>query len=441
VIVQEAKQTEETYDKWSWAEPSIWTARMLNTLETGVKGGKWFSLIDKVYKRENLLSAFNSVKSNKGTSGIDNISISKYEAQLEHNLGKLKDGLENNQYSPLAVKRVYIDKPGSKEKRPLGIPAVRDRIAQKALCNVIEPIFETVFAPDSYGFRPGKGCKDALREVQAELKSGRHYVIDADIKSYFDTIEHECLMQLVEEQISDGRVLELIRRFLKQEVIDEMNHWTPEKGSPQGGVLSPLLANIYLNELDYAIPETGIRMIRYADDLVIMCETLEQAEYALNKVRRWCDGRKLTLHPDKTRIVNMTQPSAYFEFLGYRFKRTIGKGKIIRVPRQKSIKSLCDKVRHETRRTNGRSIKQTITSLNPKISGWFEYYKHSHESVFIKLDGWIRMRLRSILRKQTKRKGRGRGKDHLRYPNQYFHDLELFSLEQSRQSLVQPLRC
>jgi len=199
--VQNAKRTEEAHNQWLWVEPSIWTERMLNALKTGVKGGKWFSLIDKVHKQENLLASFKSVKRNKGAAGVDLISIRKYEAKLEHHLDTLKEQLENKQYSPLPVKRVYISKPGSSVKRPLGIPAVRDRVVQKAVCNAIEPIFEHKFAADSYGFRPGRGCKDALREVNAELKRGKMHVVDADIKSYFDTIDHERLMELIEEHI------------------------------------------------------------------------------------------------------------------------------------------------------------------------------------------------------------------------------------------------
>jgi RNA-directed DNA polymerase len=441
VTVRNAKQTEETDEQWSWVEPTVWTERMLNTLENGVKGGKWFSLIDKVHKKANLQSAFKSVRKNQGAAGVDKVTIKRYENHLEHNLSKLEEQLESSKYNPLAVKRCYIEKSGGSEKRPLGIPAVRDRVVQKALCNVIEPIFENEFSSDSYGFRPSRGCKDALREVHSELERGNFHVVDADLKSFFDTIDHEILMELVEKHVSDGRVLNLIRKFLKQEILDEMKHWTAERGTPQGGVLSPLLANIFLNELDWIMPEAEIRMVRYADDFVILCETREQAEYALNKVRKWCNSRKLTLHPAKTRIVNMTEASAYFEFLGYRFKRTKAKGKLICLPRQKSIKSLKDKIRPITKRTNGHSMEVAISSINTILKGWYEYYKHSPSNVGRNLDGWIRMRLRSILRKRNKRKGRGRGADHQRYTNNYFHNLGLFSLKRARALEVQSLRC
>jgi RNA-directed DNA polymerase len=441
VSVQNAKQAEETCDEWSWVEPAVWTERMLNTLETGVKGGKWFSLIDKVYKPANLEASFKSVKSNKGAAGTDKVTIAGYEKHLEHNLHKLGEQLSNGQYEPQAVKRCYIEKSGGREKRPLGIPAVRDRVVQKALCNVLEPIFEHGFYDDSYGFRPGRGCKDALREVYGELKSGKEYVLDVDLKSFFDTIDHELLMTELEKKISDGRVLELIRKFLKQEVLEESSYWKPENGTPQGGVLSPLLANIFLNELDWLIPKAGVRMIRYADDFVVLCRSSEEAEIVLSRIREWCKMRKLILHPEKTRIVNMGQNSAYFEFLGYRFKRTQGKGKIIRVPRQRSVKSLRDKVRNYTKRANGHSLARIIESINPVLNGWYEYYKHSHKSVHWKLDGWIRMRLRSILRKRAKRKGCGNRTEHYHYPNEYFHKLKLFSLEQAWTREVQSLRC
>lgn len=257
------KQTEKVARLRELAEPSIWTKRMLNALVMGVKGSKWFSLIDKVYETENLHKAANKVIGNKGKPGIDNVSVKEYEHELSHHLEKLQANLKDGTYEPLSIVRKYIDKPGG-GKRPLGIPTVRDRVAQKALCNVIEPIFENEFSPNSYGFRPRRGCKDALREVDKELRKGNCFVVDADIKSYFDTIDHELLMDKIEEHVSDSRILQLIRQYLSQDILDNLKSWSPEVGTPQGAVLSPLLANIYLNELDWHIPEVGVRMIRYA---------------------------------------------------------------------------------------------------------------------------------------------------------------------------------
>lgn len=439
VTVPMAKQTEDIRSRWGWVEPTVWTDRMLNALETGVKGDKWFSLIDKVYDKRNLAKAFQSVAANRGAPGIDCVTIKDFERHLEHNLDKLSERLARETYEPLPVKRVLIDKPDGKGKRPLGVPAVRDRVVQKALCNVIQPIFEIGFSPDSYGFRPGMGCKDALRQVQAELRSGKRYVLDADIKSFFDSIDHELLMSLVERNISDGRTLSLIRQFLEQNVFDGQERWTPEEGTPQGGVLSPLLANIFLDELDWLVPAEGVRMIRYADDFVVLCDSPEKAKAALDKIRKWCGEWKLTLHPDKTKIVDLSEREAYFDFLGYRFKRTKGKGRLIKVPRPKSLKSLRNKIRPLTKRCNGHSMEAIIGKVNPILKGWYEYFKHSHDCANV--DGWVRMRLRSILRKRRKRKGRAKGGDHHRYPNSFFHALGLFSLEHARVAEVQSLRC
>ena len=211
-VVEISKQVGDTQilDKWKWVEPLVWTERMLTALEEGVKGGKWFALMDKVYSVKNLKAAWEKVKANKGTAGIDRQSIEAFQANEGKYLEELQESLRGNRYEAKPVKRVWIPKLGSKEKRPLGIPVVKDRIVQTALRNVLEPIFEKSFAEHSYGFRPGRGCKDALRRVETLLKAGKTWVVDADIKSYFDTIAHEILMQDIKEQVADGRVLGLI---------------------------------------------------------------------------------------------------------------------------------------------------------------------------------------------------------------------------------------
>ena len=212
---------------------------MLTALETGVKGGRWFSLMDKVYAEANLLAAFHAVRANKGAPGTDHQTIAMVERDLDRTLKDLARELREGRYRPSAVKRVMIEKPGSRDKRPLGIPTVKDRVVQTALRNVLEPIFEREFAAHSYGFRPGRGCKDALRRVDELLREGRVYVVDADLQSYFDTIPHDLLMKLVARKVSDGRVLGLIDAFLSQDVMDGLERWTPERGSPQGAVVSP----------------------------------------------------------------------------------------------------------------------------------------------------------------------------------------------------------
>jgi RNA-directed DNA polymerase len=431
-VPEEAKQAEERHPKRRWTEPAVWTARMLTALEEGLKGGVWFSLMDKVYAERNLQAAFRKVAKNRGAAGVDHETIEKFEARLEDNITRLAKSLREQTYQPQAIKRVYIPKPGSKEKRPLGIPTVRDRVVQTALRNVIEPIFERDFAEHSYGFRPGRGCKDALREVDKLLKAGYDYVVDADLKSYFDTIPHQRLMKLVSQKVADGKVLALIEQFLKQGVFEDLKTWIPEDGTPQGGVISPLLSNIYLNDLDHQMAQAGYTMVRYADDFVIMCRTEEEAQAAMKQVQEWTVENELELHPTKTRTLN-AQTDA-FEFLGYRF----AKGK--RFPRQKSLKKLKDAVRGNTRRANGRSLELIIVNLNSKLRGWFEYFKHSYRTTFPSLDSWIRMRLRSILRKRIKRKGRGRGNDHQRWPNAYFQEQGLFSLVAAHALACQSLK-
>ena len=263
-----ATQGAETPERsWSWVEVSVWNERMLAALENGVKGGKWFSLIDKVYRPATLLAAWRKVAANAGAAGVDRQSVEQFAARAEDYLGELEAALKAGSYEPLAVLRVEIPK-GPGKMRPLGIPAVKDRIVQTALKLVMEPIFEHEFLATSYGFRPGRGCKDALREVDRLLKEGYTHVVDADLKSYFDTIPHGPLMAHVREHVSDGRLLTLIEAFLRQDIVKGVQRWTPTGGTPQGAVISPLLANIYLHSLDVLMRERGYRMVRYADDCV-----------------------------------------------------------------------------------------------------------------------------------------------------------------------------
>jgi RNA-directed DNA polymerase len=240
-----AQQEGEIRARWGWVEPEVWTERMLATLETGIEGGKWFRLIDKVWRQENLARSLQKVVAKGGSAGIDNQSASQLGERREQTIQKLEQELRTSQYRPQAVKRVWIPKPGSQEKRPLGVPTVRDRIVQGAVLQVIEPIFEREFAPQSYGFRPGKGCKDALRRVEELLRGDHHWVVDADLKGYFDTIPHEGLMERVGEKIADSRVLSLIEAMLQAGVMDSMEGWqATEQGSHQGAVISPLLAEV-----------------------------------------------------------------------------------------------------------------------------------------------------------------------------------------------------
>jgi RNA-directed DNA polymerase len=396
---------------------------MLMTLERGIKGGVWFSLIDKVYRLPNLLAAFARVKANRGAAGCDHQTIAMYEADLVTNLQDLSDQLRSGVYRPQRIRRVYIPKPGSRERRPLGIPTVRDRIVQTALRNVMEPIFERDFAEHSYGFRPNRGCKDALRRVDGLLKAGYTHVVDADLKNYFDTIPHQPLMERICRKIADGRVLKLIEAFLTQGVLKGLETRTPTSGSPQGAVISPLLSNAYLDPLDQLMAEQNVEMVRYADDFVILCRSAADARDALERVQQWTASAGLTLHPEKTRIVDANLEG--FDFLGYHFER----GK--RWPRDKSIKKLRDAIRAKTPRKHGHSLGVIIANVNWTTRGWFEYFKHaSHVNTFRGLDGWIRRRLRRILLKRHKKhRHNGLGNAHHRWPNAFFVEQGLFSME------------
>lgn len=430
-VPETAKQTGEAR-LLNWVERSIWTERMLETLARGVKGGVWFSLIDKVYRTATLYAAWQAVRRNGGSAGSDHQSIEKFEQDLALNIATLEEELRTGIYRPRLIRRVYIDKLGSHEKRPLGIPTVRDRVVQAALRLVIEPIFEVGFARHSYGFRPDRGSKDALREVDRFLKAGYTCVVDADLKAYFDSIPHELLMQELRRYIADGRVLDLIERFLGQDVMEGLSRWTPEKGTPQGAVISPLLANLYLHPVDVAMEAAGYQMIRYADDFVIMCRDETEARNALHQVQQLITERGLVLHPEKTRVVDTTLPGHGFDFLGYHFEGGT------RWPRKKSLKKLKDTIRSKTGRSNGNSLTAITADVNRTLKGWFEYFKHSHKWTFPALDGWTRRRLRSILRKRSKgSKGISGNMDHFRWPNKFFQELGLFSLVNAHALLLQ----
>jgi RNA-directed DNA polymerase len=404
---------------------------MLDALQTGVRGGKWHTLHDKVYQTLNLYSASLSVLGNEGAAGVDHQTVEQFQDRHLDELKRLEEELRTGKYQPHAVKRVWISKLGSTEQRPLGIPSVRDRVVQTALLNVLEPIFDVTFAEHSYGFRKGRGCHHALERIEALLVEGCVYVVDADLKSYFDTIPKDRLLNRVRERVSDNGVLGLVEKFLDQGVIDGLSEWTPEKGTPQGAVISPLLANLYLNPLDHLLAEAGFAMIRYADDFVIMCRSRAEAEQALAKVQQWVEDNGLTLHPTKTKIVDARTEG--FDFLGYTFRGEL------RLPRKKSLDKMKETIRAKTKRTNGNSLQWIVGTLNATLQGWFGFFRHCHWNVFTDMDSWLRGRLRSILRKRAGRRGRGRGTDHQRWPNVYFADLGLYSLAAAHGRLSQPL--
>lgn len=407
---------------------------MLTALTEGVEGGKWFRLFDKVFAERNLLAAYQRVAKKKGVAGVDHVSIADFGSQLPEAIWELSDRLKAGTYRPQAIRRVHIPKPGKNETRPLGIPTVGDRIVQAAVVNVIEPIFERDFAEGSYGFRPGRSCKDALRRVDELLKAGYVHVVDADLKSYFDMIGHDRLLDLLRAKVADGRVLSLIEAFLQAKVMDTLKEWTPESGAPQGAVLSPLLSNIYLDPLDHQMARSGYEMVRYADDFVILCCTAAEAQAALDEVQRWVTENGLTLHPTKTKLVDVR--SEGFDFLGYHFRGTQHR------PRKEKVQKLKDTVRAKTKRTSGKSLSAIVADLNRTLRGWFAYFQHSScPRLYKELDGWIRMRLRSLLNRR--RGGRGVARNRrvsYTWPNRYFADQGLYSLATAHASARQSSR-
>jgi RNA-directed DNA polymerase len=410
-------------DPWWWVERGVWTERRLTRLTSGESADRvWFRLWDKTYALANLTSAFHKVWKNGGSAGADEQTVTHFGRRAEAELQRLQEQLRDGTYHPQPVRRAWIPKPGSTEKRPLGIPAVRDRIVQGALRHVLEPIFETEFAEHSYGFRPGRGAKDALRRVDTLLKAGHVWVVDADLKSYFDTIPHDRLLALVKERVGDGRVLALVESFLRAGVLEQAKGWQPtERGTPQGGVISPLLANLYLNPLDHQMEKAGWERVRYADDFVILCRTEAEAQNALAAVRLWVSGAGLTLHPEKTRVVDARAPGG-FDFLGYHFER----GQ--RWPRPKSLEKLRERVRAKTSRLDGRSLDEIVTDVNRSLRGWYQYFQHSQANTFTAVDGYVRRRLRSLLQWRLDGRGKGLGATHQRWPNEWFARCGLLSL-------------
>ena len=350
---------------------------MVQALVDGVKGGKWYSLWDKVIALRTLEAAFAKVKANDGAAGVDHVSVEAFERDKERNLRALHESLKAGTYRPSAIRRCFIPKAGSKELRPLGIPTVRDRVVQTALRAGIEPIFEREFADHSYGFRARRSAHQAIDRVEQQLCAGMSWVVDVDLKSYFDTVPHDALMAKVRTRVADGRVLELIEAFLTQPIAEDGGQWTPTVGTPQGAVVSPVLSNVYLDALDHLMVRAGFEMTRYADDFVIQCRSEEEAKRALAEVTRWCGTAGLTVHPTKTRIVKVSATEG-FDFLGYHFRaHRDDPGRVKKWPREKSGMKLRDTLRLLTKRTSGHALEEIIKrvpqcqiSCRPVATGW-----------------------------------------------------------------------
>ena len=425
-VAQTPKQAGEASQRkitLSLGSSAVWTQRMLATLERGIEGGQWYSLVDKVWNEKHLRMAAGTVMGKDGAPGVDGQSCEQLEKHVAETVAELSRLLQAERYEPKPVKRVWIEKLGSNEKRPLGIPTVRDRVVQTALTCVLEPIFERDFAEHSYGFRPGRNAPQAIARVEALLGQGQVWVVDADLKGYFDSIPQDKLLAAVGKKVADGRILRLLEKYLQQGVLDSARDWQPTgQGTPQGAVISPLLANLYLDPLDHLMAGQGRDMIRYADDFIILCRSRAEAEEAMAGVADWVKEAGLVLHPTKTRIVDASQPGG-FDFLGWHFERGW------KWPREKSVTRFKEVLRERTQRTNGQSMLVVISGLNRRLRGWARYFAGGNGGIYTQLDGWLRMRLRSILRQRERRKGRGRGWDHNRYPNAYFAELGLISLK------------
>jgi RNA-directed DNA polymerase len=423
-------------DPYGWVERAVWTERMVECLRRGgPEGGRWYSLHDKVFAEKTLRAAYGRVAANGGAPGVDHVTVEQFGERLDDEISRLMSAWVAGTFRPQVVRRAWIAKPGTKERRPLGIPTVRDRVVQTALALVLEPIFEATFSERSYGFRPGRRAQDALSVAVAHLNSGAVHVVDADLKGYFDTIPHSRLVKAVHRKVTDPRVLGLIEAFLKAGVMESGEVTEPEAGTPQGGVISPLLANIYLNDLDHLMAGKGLAMVRYADDFVIFCQTAEEAQRALGIVRDWTVQAVLELHPTKTRVVDMGQIDAYVDFLGYRFKRhrrKDGSETFLRLVRPKSLDRIKDSVRRLSVRTSGDSLPTMIGWLNSTLRGWFGYFRSAQTNIHEHVDEMVRRRLRSILCKRLGVSSFGTGIAHQRWPTATFTKLGLFSLVAAR---------
>jgi RNA-directed DNA polymerase len=379
---------------------------------------KVHSLIDKVYKRKNLEMAWERVKANRGSGGVDGQSLEAFAAQLDQQLGRLQSELKEDVYEPQPVRQVQIPKAGKPgEYRMLGIPTIYDRVCQQALLNRLEPIFEPVFDEANFGYRRGRSTKDALRKVWKEIEGGREWIVDADLKDFFGSVDHEKLLTLVAQRVADGRVLRLIRAILKAGSYGKGRLFPSERGTPQGGVVSPLLSNILLTPFDQEMRHKGYRLTRYADDWVVTCESAAEAQAAIAAARRILEQLGVQLHPQKTRVVHVRRG---FEFLGYKIKRGKGllrlspdkirsgiqPGALYAYPREKSIRRFMDQVRALTRRRVPLQTKELIAELNPVLRGWGHHYKRAHvRGLFHQLDGWIVRRIRSHRFKRWRNRG------------------------------------
>jgi len=366
---------------------------------------KLHSLVDKVYQRKNLEMAWEKVKANRGSGGVDGQSLEAFAAQLDPQLDRLQSELKDETYQPQPVRQVQIPKAGKPgEFRMLGVPTIYDRVCQQALLNRLEPIFEPVFDEANFGYRRGRSTKDAMRKVWKEIQNGHEWIVDADLKDFFGSVDHEKLLTLIAQRVADGRVLRLIRAMLKAGSYGQGQLFPSERGTPQGSGISPLLSNILLTPFDREMRRKGYQLTRFADDWVVTCQSATEARAAIDAALRILSELSVQLHPQKTRVVHVRHG---FEFLGYLVRRgrqlqlptskivTGAKsGGLYAYPREKSIQRFKERVRQLTRRGVPLKTKDLIEQLNPVLRGWGHYYKRAHvRTLFNKLDRWIERRI------------------------------------------------
>lgn len=410
---------ERDYEGWEPMVPLICLPGHAEAVSPRKGKLKAHSLIDKVYNGKNLYRAWRKVRANKGVHGLDRVTIRMFESDLDTHLREIQRKLREHRFKPQPVLRVYIPKPADpKKRRPLGIPVVADRIVQQAIVQVVEPLFDALMSSRSFGYRKGRKAHDAIATIIQDAKEGFRVVLDADIASFFDTLDHEVVMSRVRARIADGRVLDLIEAFLKAGISENNVVTVPTEGTPQGGVVSPWLSNLVLDDLDKALESRGWRHVRYADDFVVLCCSREEAQDALTYVQEVLGKLKLSLSETKTRVSDFNEG---FEFLGFHFwNYRLG-------VRAKSIERFKDRVRVLTQRHQGRNVEAVLEDLNPVIRGWANYVGVAQVAyLFRSLDGWIRMRLRSF---KTKHRN---AHDNWRLPSRRLKKWGLLSLQECR---------
>lgn len=417
--------------------------------------GKWYSLYDKIYRNENLEEAFKQVKRNHGAPGIDGVTIEEYEARLSENIELVHKELKTKTYKPSAVRRVQIPKPDG-GKRPLGIPTVKDRVVQQAVTNILTPIYDDGFHPSSYGYRKGKSQAQAIEKATLFMrKHGLEYVVDMDLSKCFDRLDHEFMITEMAKTVSDGSVLSLVRTFLKSGVMEDGKFVSTIAGSPQGGVISPLLSNIYLNVFDQKMKRRGIRIVRFADDILIFARTKADAgNYKALAVKILEEEMKLTVNREKTHLTKLEDGVKFLGVVIWRSWITI---------QESRLKKFKDRIREITKRNKGKPLASVIKELTPVLRGWVNYYRVANiKKLLGQLMGWIRRRLRMIRMKQWKTykamhkemHRRGLKRDikekmdvrrwknskvkiiHILMPNSYFEELGLYDLTQVKVGLL-----